>query len=191
MLQSIAKRLLKSGGWTTTGAIPDLKKAVFIAYPHTSNWDGYWMLVYKTALQLKIKFMAKKSLFWFPLGNLLRAFGAISLDRKKASSTVDQMVSAFARSEQLFMLIAPEGTRSAAKNWKNGFLRIAHAAKVPVVLCYIDYVKREIGIGPNFMSSGDFVKDMRFVRDYYQGVRGCHPEKQGPIKLAMEDKNPV
>ena len=72
MLASLARFILRVGGWKVFGAVPDEPRAVLIAAPHTSNWDGFWALVYKVAVGLDVKFFAKHSLFWFPLGNLLR-----------------------------------------------------------------------------------------------------------------------
>ena len=87
MLRSVARWILRVGGWTPVGGIPEDPKAVFIAAPHTSNWDGLWALAYKVAFDLEVHFFAKHSLFWFPLGNVLRALGGIDLDRAKAAAT--------------------------------------------------------------------------------------------------------
>ena len=66
----VARALLWLGGWTSVGGPPGVHKAVLIAAPHTSNWDGFWALVYKVAVGLEVKLFVKDSLFWFPL-NLL------------------------------------------------------------------------------------------------------------------------
>ena len=63
----LAKLLLKLGRWTPVGPVPTVKKAVIIGVPHTSYWDGYWLLVYKVAHGLDVKFLVKSTLFWFPL----------------------------------------------------------------------------------------------------------------------------
>ena len=54
-----AKLLLKLGRWTPVGPVPSAKKAVVIGVPHTSYWDGYWLLVYKVAYGLDVKFLVK------------------------------------------------------------------------------------------------------------------------------------
>ena len=84
MLRSVARWILRVGGWTPVGGIPEDPKAVFIAAPHTSNWDGFWALTYKVAFDIDVRFFAKHSLFWFPLGNLLRGLGGIDLDVRAA-----------------------------------------------------------------------------------------------------------
>lgn len=181
MLQAIAKGILKVGGWEIVGELPAAKRAVVIAAPHTSNWDGFWALVYKVAVQLDIHFFAKQSLFWFPLNVLLRALGGIPLDRKRAGSAVEQAIEMFRENDSYYFGLAPEGTRSRADHWKSGFYRIARGADVPVVLGLLDYGKRRIGIGPTLELSGDWEKDLAFCREFYRDIQGRWPDKAGPV----------
>ena len=162
MLQAIAKLILRAGGWKMVGDIPAEKRAVVIAAPHTSNWDGFWALVYKVAVQLDIHFFAKRSLFWFPLNVVLRALGGVPLDRKRAGSAVDQAIEMF--------------------------YRIAEGADVPVALGFLDYGKRRIGFGPTLKLSGDWHKDLDFCRDFYKDVQGRWPEKAGPVTFPHDPR---
>ncbi len=188
MLQAIAKAILKIGGWEIVGTKPLAPKAVVVAAPHTSNWDGFWGLVCRVALDMEIHFFAKQSLFWFPLNALLRALGGIPLDRKRAGSAVDQAIKMFRTSESFYFGLAPEGTRSRAEHWKSGFYRIAEGADVPVILGFLDYGKRRIGIGPTLRLSGDWHKDLDFCREFYKDIRGRHPEKAGPVTFPDEPR---
>ena len=70
------------------GEIPDVKKAVFIAAPHTSNWDGFWFIVYKFAVDVEVRFLGKHTLFWWPLGRILSAIGCMPVDRDSAAGVV-------------------------------------------------------------------------------------------------------
>lgn len=188
MLQAIAKAILKVGGWEMVGEIPAAKRAVIIAAPHTSNWDGIWALVYRVAVQLDIHFFAKESLFWFPLNIVLRALGGIPLDRKRAGSAVDQAIEMFRTKESFYFGLAPEGTRSRVDHWKSGFYRIAVGADVPVVLGFLDYGKRRIGIGPTLKLSGDWNRDLDFCRDFYATIEGRWPEKAGPVTFPSDPR---
>jgi 1-acyl-sn-glycerol-3-phosphate acyltransferase len=181
MLRRFAQWLLRVGGWTTVGGIPDVPKAVFIAAPHTSNWDGLWALVYKVAFDIDVKFFAKHSLFWFPLGNILRALGGIDLDRGKAGTAVNEAIRMFETEEQFYFGLAPEGTRKKTKGWKTGFYRIAMGAGVPVYFGILDYGRRRIGIGERMMLTGDVEADMAVIREYYKGIDGRWPEKASPV----------
>ena len=183
MLARIAKLLLWLGGWTSVGDVPDEPKAVFIAAPHTSNWDAVWALLFKVSSGLDVHFFAKHTAFWFPLGTLLRALGGIALDRSRASSSVQQVIATFDASETFSFALAPEGTRALTKGWKSGFYRIAEGANVPIFLCFFDYRKKRIGIGPKLELSGDQRADMQFCRNYYSGIEGRWPELASPVRL--------
>lgn len=188
MLQAIAKAILRVGGWEIVGTKPLAPKAVIVAAPHTSNWDGFWGLVCRVALDVEIHFFAKQSLFWFPLNILLRSLGGIPLDRKRAGSAVDQAVEMFRNSESFYFGLAPEGTRSRVDHWKSGFYRIAEGADVPVILGFLDYGRRRIGLGPTFSLSGDWQKDLEFCRDFYADIEGRWPEKAGPVTFPAEPR---
>ena len=181
MLQLIARALLKLGGWTRVGEKPSQKKAVFIAAPHTSNWDGIWALIYIVSINIEVHFFAKRSLFWFPLGSVLRALGGIPLDRNDPRSAVRKAIDAYTENDEFYFGLAPEGTRSQRPHWKTGFYRIAEGAKVPVVLGFLDYGNRRIGLGPAIDITGDRAADLAKIGDFYKGIEGRWPDKAGPI----------
>lgn len=182
-LRGLARLILKLGGWTAVGDKPAADRAVIIAAPHTSNWDALWGLTYKVAVGLDVRFFAKHTLFWFPLGQLLSALGAIPLDREHAGSAVRQAVEAFARRDAFYFGLAPEGTRSRAPHWKSGFYRIASDADVPIVLGFFDYGNRRLGIGPTVQPTGDRDADMARIAEFYAGVSGRRPENATPVRL--------
>lgn len=183
MLPRIAKLLLQIGGWTGVGIPPDEPKAIFIAAPHTSNWDGIWALIFKVSIQLNVHFFAKHTLFWFPLGTLLRALGGIPLNRDRASTAVEQVIAIFEERDSFYFALAPEGTRSLRKGWKSGFYRIAEGANIPVFLCFFDYKHKRLGIGPKLELSGDQSADMKFCEEFYAGVEARWPQKASPVRL--------
>jgi len=181
MLARLARLLLRLGGWTTVGGVMDEPKAIVIAAPHTSNWDGFWALTYKIAVGLEIHFFAKNSLFWFPLGNILRALGGIELDRKRAGSAVNQAIAMFRERDSFYFGLAPEGTRKKMPGWKTGFYRIAQGAGVPVYLGLLDFANKRVGIDRRVDLTGDLDTDLATIREFYDGVQGRWPEKASPI----------
>lgn len=183
MLRGLARLILRVGGWTPVGGVPDAPKAIIIAAPHTSNWDGFWALVYKVAIGLDVHFFAKHSLFWFPLSTLLRALGAIELDRKRADSAVRQAVDMFENQDSFYFGLAPEGTRKKKPGWKSGFYRIATQAGIPVYLGFLDYKNKRVGIGPRLDLSGNQSKDLAALQAFYGGIQGRRPEKTSPIEF--------
>jgi 1-acyl-sn-glycerol-3-phosphate acyltransferase len=183
ILKAIAKAILYVGGWELVGGKPEVKKAVMIAAPHTSNWDGFWLLVYKVAIGLELHFLAKDTLFWWPLGSLLRAMGALPLDRAAGSQIARQLADAFSNNDSFYLALAPEGTRSWRPYWKTGFYRIARTANVPVIMGFIDYRTKRLGLGKMITLSGDVEKDLDKIREFYGPLSGRRPELASPIKF--------
>ena len=187
MLRGIARLILKLGGWKTVGEIPTADKLIGIAAPHTSNWDGFWLLAYKFANDIDVHFLAKHTLCWWPLGNFLGAVGAIPVNRSVSSSTVDQVVQAFNANDRFWFALAPEGTRKYCDYWKSGFYQIAQAANVPVLLAFIDYPSRRMGLGPLLRPGRTADADLATIREFYAPFTGRRPENQGPIAFAPSD----
>jgi 1-acyl-sn-glycerol-3-phosphate acyltransferase len=95
------------------------------------------------------------------------------------------MALAFVRWPDLVLTVPPEATRSRAPFWKSGFYQIALAAKVPIVMGYLDYERRRGGLGPMLIPS-DLRADMDAIRAFYAGKRGKHPEHFGDVRLREE-----
>lgn len=169
-------------GWKCMGETPAFRKYVIIAAPHTSNWDGFFLIGAASMLKLNFSFFGKDSLFKGPLGWFLRNRGGIPLDRSRNQSFVTQAVSWFDRHETFAIGVAPEGTRYPTAGWKTGFYYIALKARVPIVLGYIDYAKKEGGILPEVLiPTGDIDRDFETLRRLYGPLVARHPEWKGPI----------
>ncbi len=182
--QRLANITLRLIGWRTHAIRPYTSRYVIIGAPHTSNWDFGLMLLLMAAEQLPIRFMGKDSLFRGPLGPVMRSLGGIPVNRREHTNLVDQLVAKFDEVDDLIVAITPEGTRSKVSHWKTGFYYIALKAKVPVAMAYLDYGNKIVGVGPNFMPSGDLKADFEIIREFYSGVVGKNPKKQGKIVLA-------
>ena len=182
----VAKFLLWLGRWQPVGPRPCVDKAVIVGAPHTSNWDGYWLLVYKVAYGVDVKFFVKKQMFWFPMNILLKGMGGVPLDRGDSRSAVRQAVDAFNENDQFLFGLAPEGTRSRTEFWKSGFYRIAEEAGVPIILGFFDYPNKRLGFGPRMTLTGDVEADMQIIRSFYETVGGQTLEKQGPVRMKQQ-----
>jgi 1-acyl-sn-glycerol-3-phosphate acyltransferase len=158
----LAMRML---GWRFRGEFPDLPKLVMIVVPHSSNWDVPIGLAAKFALRLDAHFIAKHSVFWWPLGAVLRALGGIPVNRTDARDFVAESAEALRVSPSLVLIITPEGTRAKVERWKSGFHRIARAAGVPILLTTFDYSRREIGFGPLVHPGDDYAADLATLQE--------------------------
>ncbi len=173
-------------GWRIVIPEAPPPRCVIIGVPHTSSWDLAMLLLVMFGGGFRMGWMAKASLFRWPLGPLLRALGGIPVERSSRGDFVAQMVAAFAPGQPMILGLSPEGTRDRAEHWKSGFYHIARGADVPIVLGYADYRRRVVGLGPTLRPSGDLAADMALIRDFYSGIEGHYPERQGPIALANE-----
>jgi 1-acyl-sn-glycerol-3-phosphate acyltransferase len=88
-----------------------------------------------------------------------------------------------ARSDRMWLALAPEGTRSYTDHWKSGFYRLARSAKVPVGLGFIDYRRRTVGLTTYLSLSGDEKADLARIRAVYADKVGKHPEQASDIRF--------
>jgi 1-acyl-sn-glycerol-3-phosphate acyltransferase len=181
-MQALARRLLKLFGWSVEYADPGTRRYVLIVAPHTSNWDFPIGLLAAWALDLRAHWMGKHTLFRGPLGPLFRAWGGIPVDRGKAGNTIEQMAARFGAADHFVLGMAPEGTRGATDHWKSGFWHIARAAQVPVVMAYIDYGRKQVGMGEAFLPGDDIEADFGRLREFYADKRGKFPEQESAIR---------
>jgi 1-acyl-sn-glycerol-3-phosphate acyltransferase len=165
---------LKMLGWRVEGEIPDIKKFVIIAAPHTSNWDFPISLAVAFALKIKIYWMGKAAMFRWPFGAACRWLGGIPIDRSRSQNVVEQCVRAFNERDKLIRVIPPEGTRKKVSYWKTGFYHIAKGANVPIVLGFLDYRHKKGGIGPIFYPTGRIESDMKEIKAFYATITGRH-----------------
>jgi 1-acyl-sn-glycerol-3-phosphate acyltransferase len=151
-------------------------KSVFIAAPHTSNWDLPYTLMVAFALRLSPYWMGKQSLFSAPFGSLMRWLGGIPVNREQSSNLVAASAQAIAAADgPLQLIVPPEGTRAKTRYWKTGFYYIAQTAQVPIVMAYMDYAHKRSGIGPLFEPTGDVDADMASIKAFYAPFRGKNP----------------
>lgn len=175
----IGYKLLCLLGWKIEGELPNEKKMVIALAPHTSNWDFILAVSTILSLGLKISFLMKKEAFIWPLTYFHKSVGAIPTDRQAASGIVDQVVSWFHTHERVWVAIAPEGTRKKVPNWKTGFIRIAHAAQVPVLLATMDYPSKTIRLCKVVHSSGNHTQDADDMKAYIDAnFTARHPKYQ-------------
>jgi 1-acyl-sn-glycerol-3-phosphate acyltransferase len=178
MRKAIAKFLLQTlWGWKFDKVYPmEVKKSVIIVFHHTSNWDFPIGILLRPIIHLDTHYVGKSSLFWFPLGILMRALGGVPVDRSKNNNFVDAVAALYEGKESFKITLTPEGTRSKAKRLKTGFYHLALRAKVPIVRCKFDWSTKTIGFSDPFYPTGNYEKDLPEILSYYKGVKGKYPE---------------
>lgn len=173
-LRAFSRLYLRLSGWKVEGALPaNQPKCVLIAAPHTSNWDLPNTLMVAFALRLNIYWMGKQQIFQWPFGPLMRWLGGIAVNREQSTNLVAASAAALRAADgPVQLIVPPEGTRAKTRYWKTGFYWIAHEAKVPIVLAYMDYARKLSGLGPVFKPTGDIEADMVEIKRFYAPFKG-------------------
>lgn len=182
----LAEKYLKWRGWEFTGEVPDIPRLVIIGAPHTTNWDFIAFLAALRHYDMAVKFIGKHTLFRWPFGYFFRSVGGIPVDRSRPGGLVKQVVDALEEEKRAVLVMAPEGTRSPAPYWKDGFLRIADGLGAPVLFASIDFPSKMVGMGPLVRFEGDVTSFMDTVRVHYADKEGLHHEGKGPICIKSE-----
>jgi 1-acyl-sn-glycerol-3-phosphate acyltransferase len=168
----LGRLLLAALRWRVEGEIPNLPKFVIAVAPHTSNWDFVVGMAAMFALDLRLTFIGKHTLFAGPFAPVMRWMGGIPVDRSSPHGVVGESVRAFADVERRVLAIAPQGTRSPVPHFKSGFLHIARGAGVPVLLAALDYGTRTVRMGP-LVNPGEDVEGQRAqIEEFFSRVRG-------------------
>ncbi len=170
-------------GWSVAKNLPEDKKFVVIAAPHTSNWDFLYFILFAWSTGLKFHWIAKHTLFKGPFGKIFKWMGGIPINRQIRSNSIEQIAEEFDKHENYIVTIAPEGTRSKAKYWKTGFYHIARQAKVPVALGFINYNRKIVGIADKYYPSENLKEDLIKIKKFYEDKTGKHPSLHSEIKL--------
>lgn len=179
LLRGFSLAFLKLTGWKVEGALPpQAAKSVFIAAPHTSNWDLPYTLMVAFALRLNPYWMGKHTIFKAPFGPIMRWLGGIAVNRDQANNLVAASAQAIREADgPVQLIVPPEGTRSKTRYWKTGFYYIAQTAGVPIVMAYMDYAAKRSGLGPLFQPTGDVEADMAAIKAFYAPFKGRNADQ--------------
>ena len=187
-MRMISQLILKIIGWKLDKQLPQTQRYVLIAYPHTSNWDFVLGMLAKWAMDMPLNWVGKHSIFWGPFRPLLIAIGGVPLNREKSIGFIQKNIELFDQRECFVLGLMPEGTRSKTDHLKTGFYHIARGANVPIVLAYLDYKHKRIGVGKVIEASGDIDVDFEIISEFYRDKTGCKPENASELRIKTVDK---
>ena len=80
------------------------------------------------------------------------------------------------KSEDLHIVLSPEGQLANTVRWKKGYYYIATKANVPIVVGYIDYKKKEIGVKGVIDNLVNLNTVMYQINTMYKDVTAKYPE---------------
>lgn len=167
--RAIFKKLFLAQGWKFDGEFPNLAKAVAIISPHTSNIDAWHGFLALLGIGIKITIFGKNTLFDTPLKPLLDWVGVIPVQRENPHGLTREIAEIVQATDQIWIGMAPEGTRKKADKIRSGFYYIAYEAQIPIVMFSFDYAKKTIHCLGVFEPSGDFETDLEKILKIYDG----------------------
>ncbi|BFM10445.1 lysophospholipid acyltransferase family protein [Simiduia litorea] len=175
----LGRSLLRLLGWRLEGELPNEKKLMVALAPHTSNWDFVVAMPIIMALGIKVSYLMKKEAFIWPFSILFRWWGGIPLDRGASGEVVNQVAQWYADHDAVWVAITPEGTRKKVGQYKTGFVRIAHAAGVPIVTIAWDFPSKSMVVDRIWTTTGNHEADAALIREHINShYRGAAPQLQ-------------
>jgi len=163
--------------WKISGDFPNVKKSIVIFAPHTSYYDALYGKLYFNEIRVKHTFLSKKELFFFPMNILMKCYGSIPVRGVTGNNAVYQVTRMLEEKESLHIILSPEGTRAKVTKWNKGFYYMAWKAKVPIVVGYLDYQKKEIGVKGIIDNLDDLGIVISQINTMYKDVTAKYPEK--------------
>lgn len=181
MKKIFGKFILFIFGWKTKLDKDNfVKKCVMIAAPHTTNWDLVFAMAFYWKEGVEANFFIKDDWTKGFVGYFIKKMGGIGVTRGKKNNLVDFAVKNFSKKEEFILLVPAEATRKRVNKWKKGFYVIAQKSNVPVLLGYLDYKKKEAGIGPVINLTDNFEEDMMKIQNFYKNISAKYPENYNP-----------
>lgn len=163
-------------GWKITGEFPQLKKSVVIFAPHTSYYDAFYGKLFLNEIVVKYIILSKKELFFFPMNILMKWYGSVAVG-VKGENAINKIAKILQESQSAHIILSPEGSRKKVIKWNKGFYYMASKAKVPIVVIYLDYKKKEIGIKGVIENLENVNAVMNQVNTMYKDISAMYPDK--------------
>ena len=184
MKKFLGSAILGLMGWklVVEEDIKNIHSCVLVCGPHTSNWDfvitvaAFW----KMGIPMKLFIKDDWTKPWY--GGLIKWLGGIGVDRSQRSNLVEHAGAMLRdRSERLYLVNTPEGTRGFAEKWKKGFYYIAKSGNVPILFGFADYEKKIAGIrGKIDPETHSLEEVLAYAQDRFLQVHPKFPENFNP-----------
>jgi 1-acyl-sn-glycerol-3-phosphate acyltransferase len=176
-MKTLSGNVLGRLGWKITGDFPDIKKSIIIFAPHTAHIDALYGKLGITEIGINYKFLSKKELFFFPMNLVMKKFGSIAVRGVKDKNAIYQVVELLNNSDELHIVISPEGHIKKVSDWNKGFYYMALKAKVPIIVASLDYKVKEMGIKGVIYEIEDYNSVINQINSLYSGVSGKRPDQ--------------
>lgn len=163
-------------GWKLQGEFPEVPQSIIVVAPHTSYWDAVIGKLFLRSVGVKHKLLSKKELFFFPANIVMYLIGAIPIRGVKNSNGILTVKRMFKEKKNLHVVICPEGGFAKTEKWGAGFYYMALKADVPIIVAYMDYSQKEVGVKGIITDLSSIDRVYQTLSVYYEGVSARYPE---------------
>ena len=169
----------KVWGWKVVGTYPrEIKKFLITVAPHTSFWDVPIGIIFRNWYAVQINFIIKAEIANHKIvGPFIKWLGGIAVDRSQANNFVHAVADQYAKYDNLYICITPEGTRKKVTKFKSGFYYIAKRANIPVLPIIFDFQHKTLHIKELVHLGDDATTEIARFENIYKGYIGKHPSK--------------
>jgi hypothetical protein len=183
--------VMKSMGWNITNFHESPYKGesfVWIAYPHTSNWDTFWgyvaLSISDVPFFIVVKDLYDKAIFK-PVVKL-----AHLLPIKRDNSAIEVINRKIKENKSAMIVMIPEGTRNKVPGWKSGFHHFAVKNNLRILPTYVCYERKMLvhcePISPG-VSAEETIAKCKEIYDREKPI-GKYPDLASPIISELEAK---
>ena len=196
VLQPISKLALKLFNWNIVGTLPDKKRIILTAIPHTAITDSWYAFFVCFSLNLKFHFLASVAIFtrislpWSLKKNsdldkhgflhpfsriqkkLLTNMGGIPVFQSKEIGVTDQVIEELRKLDSFILYLTVEGSWLGDKKLKSGFHFIGKALNATIVPTKIDFKNRNHELMEPFELTDDVEEDIHNLAKLFDGVEG-------------------
>ena len=173
-------KMVTAAGWRYQVPPEEPGTFVWIAWPHTSNWDTV-LAVVGDILWNRPSFVLVKEAYDRPgVREVMKFFKMLPIKRSSEGAAAAQE---YYKKMNSSITLVPEGTRKKAKGWKKGFHWFAKNNGLRIVLCHINYENKILG-WDGIVAPGDTPEETLLrCKEIYEKTnpRGKYPELASPI----------
>ena len=176
-VRKTAQWIVEKWGWHMEGSFPEEEnRLVVAAAPHTSNWDFVIGMLIIMAIDLRINWIGKHSIFVPGVRRLWHWLGGMPVNRDHPEGLIDHLVSLYQKQQGTIIAMSPEGTRTKVERWKTGFLRIARMADAKVIGAGLDFGKKRILISSPYVPTQNDEEDIALLQTFFAQCEGKKPQ---------------
>ena len=117
----LGRTVLRVLGWRVEGQIPDLKRLLVIGAPHTSNWDFVLAMATILGLNLRMRWLAKHTIFKRGVVWFMEWLGGIPTDRTQPQAIVERVARLARKGKGVVIGIRQRGPVKKRLNGRQAF----------------------------------------------------------------------